>query len=215
MMAIAYALALLFQPGHQTPPPVEEYARVLEDPKRDSWQKPDQVVAALRLKPTDIVADIGAGSGYFTRRIAPLAATVYAVEVDRSMLDVVTQRAPKNLIPVLASPDDPKLPTRSVDVIFMCDVLHHIDGRPAYYEKLKKALKPGGRVVVVDFYKKALPVGPPPARKLSVTQVSAEFRASGFRVSKSLDFLPYQYFLVFHFHGASRGWTLRNLLPPG
>jgi ubiquinone/menaquinone biosynthesis C-methylase UbiE len=218
MTTIVYALALLFQTDHQPhhpPQSAEEYARILEDPKRDAWQKPDQVVAALRLKQTDVVADIGAGSGYFARRIAPFAATVYAVDIDRRLLDIAAQQAPKNMLTVLAAPDDPKLPARSVDVVFFCDVLHHIENRTAYYEKLKKALKPGGRVVVVDFYRKPLPVGPPPSMKLSETGVTAEFRAAGFRVSKSLDFLPYQYFLVFRYRGSFRGWSLGSLLSPG
>ena len=81
--------------------------------------------------------------------------------------------------------------------VFFCDVLHHIENRPAYYAKLAKALKPGGRIVVIDFYTKPLPVGPPPDMKLSDEQVIAEFRKAGFTLSKRVDTLPYQYFLFF------------------
>jgi ubiquinone/menaquinone biosynthesis C-methylase UbiE len=81
--------------------------------------------------------------------------------------------------------------------MFFCDVLHHIENRPAYYAKLATALKKGGRIVVIDFYKKDLPVGPPPDMKLSDEQVIAEFQQAGFAVSKRLDILPYQYYLFF------------------
>ena len=210
-------LAVMLSPSwgataqHPAPETPAEYARMLEDPSRDVWQKPDQVVAALHLTPTDVVADIGAGSGYFTRRIAPHAAEVLAVDINPELLAIVGQRSPKNVRTVLATPDDPKLPLRSVDVIFFCDVLHHIRNRPAYFNKLRRALKPNGRVVVVDFYKKDMPVGPPASMKLAETEVTGEFRAAGFRVSRSLDFLKYQYFLVFRYRG--RGMGLGNWFP--
>ena len=82
-------------------------------------------------------------------------------------------------------------------MIFFCDVLHHIENRPAYYAKLAKILKPGGRVVVIDFYKKPLPVGPPVSMKLSRQEVITEFHNADFVLGKELDILPYQYFLFF------------------
>jgi ubiquinone/menaquinone biosynthesis C-methylase UbiE len=187
------------QVQHQHHPPRDagEYARVLEDPSRDEWQKPHEVIMALALKSSESVADIGAGTGYFSRRFARHAGKVYAVDLDAKLLEIAAKNAPDNLITVLAAPDDPRLKDASVDTIFFCDVLHHIDGRPAYYEKLKKALKPGGRIVMMDFYKKQLPVGPPPEMKLSAEQVESELAAAGFRKVKTHDFLPYQYFLEF------------------
>jgi ubiquinone/menaquinone biosynthesis C-methylase UbiE len=184
---------------HQHHPPLssDEYARVLEDPSRDVWQKPHAVVMALDLKPTDTVADIGAGSGYFARRFALQAGRVYAVDVDEKLLAMVRSKAPANLQTILAAPDDPHLAPRSVDMIFFCDVLHHLENRPAYYVKLAKVLKPGGCIVVIDFYKKPLPVGPPESMKLSDQEVIAEFQKAGFALSKRLDILPYQYFLFF------------------
>jgi len=197
-LACVVAAATFGQVAHQHHPPgSDEYARVLEDPQRDSWQKPHEVVMALRLKPTETVADIGAGSGYFTRRFAMHAAKVYAVDIDAKLLALAMKDAPKNVEAVLAAPDDPKLPPASVDTIFFCDVLHHIDGRAAYYPKLAKALKPGGRIVVIEFYKKPLPLGPPESMKISEEEVLAELKAAGFRKTKSFDFLPYQYFFVF------------------
>jgi ubiquinone/menaquinone biosynthesis C-methylase UbiE len=112
----------------------------------------------------------------------------------------VRSKAPANLQTILAAPDDPHLPPHSVDMIFFCDVLHHIENRAAYYVKLAKVSKPGGRVVVIDFFKKPLPVGPPESMKLSDQEVIAEFQKAGFNLSKRLDTLPYQYFLFFERH---------------
>jgi arsenite methyltransferase len=192
-------IAFLFQVPHQHHPPrdANEYAHVLDDPSREKWQKPHEVVMALDLKPTDVVADIGAGTGYFARRFARHAAKVYAVDVEPKLLERAAKDAPRNLEAVLATHDDPKLAPRSVDVIVFVNVLHHIEHRPAYYRKLKAALKPGGRIVNIDFFKKDLPVGPPVAMKLSEEEVIAEFKAAGMRFAKKHDILPYQYFLEF------------------
>src|ERR1035437_5529182 len=184
-------------PHQHHPPTSEEYARVLEDPSRDEWQKPHDVVMALNLKPTDTIADIGAGTGYFARRFTHHAGKVYAVDIDQKLLDIAEKDAPANLKTVLAAPDDPRLPDDSVDIIFFCDVLHHIENRAAYYPKLAKALKPGGRIVVIEFYKKPLPLGPPENMKISEEELIGELKAAGFRKTKSFDFLPYQYFFVF------------------
>jgi ubiquinone/menaquinone biosynthesis C-methylase UbiE len=196
---ILTAVLAAAQTAHQHHPPAsaEEYARVLEDPARDEWQKPQAVLEALALKPGEAIADIGAGSGYFARRFARLGGKVYAVDIDEGLLAIVRKDAPANLVTILGAPNDPRLPEKSVDTIFFCDVLHHIENRAAYLPKLLKALRPGGRVVNIDFYKKPLPVGPPEAMKLSEEQVIAEFKAAGFRLTKRLDLLPYQYFLEF------------------
>jgi arsenite methyltransferase len=199
-MNLLALLALLFQTPHQQhhpPQDAAEYARILNDPAREAWQKPHEVVMALNLKAGDAIADIGAGSGYFARRFAHHAAKVYAVDIDGQLLEMAAKDAPQNLVTILAAPDDPKLPPSSVDVIFFCDVLHHIENRPAYYQKLKAALKPGGRIVNIDFYTKDLPVGPPAAMKLSEEQVAAELKAAGFRLARKHEILPYQYFLEF------------------
>ncbi len=184
------------QVHHQHHPPrsADEYAKVLEDPSRDAWQKPHEVIQALKLKPADVVADIGAGSGYFTRRFARHAAKVYAVDIDAALL---AKSKGDKIELVQATPGDPKLPAAAVDTIFICDVLHHIDHREAYYQKLAAALKPGGRIVIVDFHKRDLPVGPPAAMKLSSEQVRGELAAAGFRQTASHTFLPHQYFLEF------------------
>ncbi len=179
---IALAILAFAQVSHQQHPPrsADEYAKILEDPARDAWQKPHEVMQALALKSGDIVADLGAGSGYFTRLLAHHAAKVYAVDIDAKLLEKAKASSPTNVETILAAPDDPKLPAASVDVIFICDVLHHIENRPAYYAKLKSALKPGGRIVIVDFYKKDLPIGPPASMKLSEKEVETELKAAGF-----------------------------------
>ena len=193
-----FTAAVWGQVAHQHHPPSSaEYAKVLEDPSRDEWQKPQDVVLALSLKSTDTIADIGAGTGYFARRFAHHAGKVYAVDIDQKLLSIARRDAPPNLETILAAPDDPRLPAAGIDTIFFCDVLHHIENRPAYYSKLAKALKPGGRIAIIDFYKKDLPVGPPAAMKLAPEDVIVEFLKAGFTLAKQLDILPYQYYLFF------------------
>ena len=194
------------QVAHQHHPPESggEYIRMLEDPSRAEWQKPQEVVEKLALRPGAVVADIGAGSGYFTvlfaRAVGP-EGKVYAVDIDRAMLDYIGQRAKEehleNIQTVLAEPHDPKLPPSSVDLIFICDTLHHICERATYYPLLARALRPGGRLVNVDFDKRPLPVGPPLEMKIAKQAVVDEVRPTGFHLVKEYDFLKYQYFLVF------------------
>jgi len=119
--------------------------------------------------PDEVVADIGR-VGYFSRRLAHHAGKVLAVDIDAGLLKLAEKNAPANVRTIQATPDDPKLDAGSVDTVFICDVLHHIENRPAYYARLTKALKSGGRIVVVDFHKKKLPVGPPEAMKLSASR---------------------------------------------
>ena len=187
------------QVPHQHHPPrsAEEYAKILENPQRDGWQKPQEVITALKIRQSEVIADLGAGSGYFTRRLASHAEKVYAVDLDAKLLAKAKASSPANVETVLAVQDDPRLPPGSVDTVFICDVLHHIDNRRAYYRKLATALKPGGRIVNIDFHKRETPVGPPVSMKLDEKDVVKEFESAGFRLAKSFDFLPHQYFLVF------------------
>lgn len=190
--------------AHHVPRSPEEWIRVLETPDRDGWQKPQQVVEALRLEPSSAVADIGAGSGYFSVRFAAAIGpqgTVYAGDIDAGLIEYLKQRADKaglkNLKPVLGKPDDPLLAPASIDLVFICDVIHHIENRGPYYKKLAQALRPGGRLAIVDFHKHELPVGPPPAMKIAKADLIAELEQTGFALREEFDFLPYQYFLVF------------------
>ena len=183
---------------------VEEWLRILEDPSRDEWQKPAQVVEALGLRPGQDVADIGAGTGYFSVRFAQAVGPggkVFAVDIDQGLIDHLNERAKdaglSNLKAVLAAPNDPLLSEKSVDIVFVCNVIHHVQDRQGYFAKLSGALRPGGRLAIVDFYKRETPVGPPAAMKIARADLISELREAGFALAQEFDFLPHQYFLVF------------------
>jgi SAM-dependent methyltransferase len=147
------------------------------------------------------VADIGAGTGYFAARIANMLpkGRVYAVDLEPDMVRHLAARAKReklaNLVAVQGAAGDPKLPEK-VDVALFVDVYHHIDDRPAYFRRLRGALRPGGRVAIVDF-KLDSPQGPPRAARIAPERVIAEMRQAGYAVAGRHDFLPYQYFLLF------------------
>ncbi|HEX9396284.1 MAG TPA: class I SAM-dependent methyltransferase [Burkholderiales bacterium] len=178
-----------------------KWAQVFDDPKRDEWQKPQEVIKALELAQDSTVADIGAGTGYFSVRLAQIVPNgrVYAVDVETEMVKHLALRAANqglaNVIAVRGAPDDPRLPGK-VDVALLVDTYHHIEDREAYFTRLRGMLKPGGRIVVIDF-KPDAPQGPPKATRLSADAVKAELDRAGFLVSDDFDFLPYQYFLIF------------------
>jgi len=179
------------------------YIKALEDPKRDAYQKPHEVMEALAVKEGEVIADIGAGSGYFALRLARhvgASGRVYAVDVSPDMIRHLNTRARDagltNLSTILAPPDDPLLP-QPVDRFLIVDVWHHIDDQPGYLAKMKKLLKPGGRVVMIDFHKRELPVGPPVGMKIAREDLVKQMTANGFRLAAEHTFLPYQYFLVF------------------
>lgn len=174
----------------------DEFARVLDDPKRDSWQKPHEVVMALGLRADEVVADVGAGTGYFAKRFARHAGKVYAVDIAPKLLEIAKKNEPKLAI-VVAAEDDPKLAAGSIDTIFVCNTLHHIEGRASYLPKLKRALKPGGRVVVLEFHKRATAVGPPVEHRIAEADLVKEFAAAGFKKTREWKMLETQYFLEF------------------
>ena len=180
------------------------YIGALEDPKRDSYQKPHEVLTALKIKPGEVIADIGAGSGYFTFRLSHFVGAkgkVYAVDVSPEMILHINRRIrdlkATNVITVLADPDDPLLPENSINRFFFSESWHHIENQSKYLALMKKLLKPGGEVVMIDFQKKELPIGPPMQMKISREDLIKQMEASGFRLTHEYTFLPYQYFLVF------------------
>jgi ubiquinone/menaquinone biosynthesis C-methylase UbiE len=180
------------------------YIGMLDDPKRDAYQRPHEVLAALNLKPGEVIADIGAGSGYFTFRLAHHVGAkgkVYAVDMSPDMIRHINRRIREtkatNVVSILAESDDPLLPDRSVDRFFICDVWHHVEDRAKYLSLMKKMLKPGGEVVMIDFHKKELSFGPPLQLKIAREDLIKQMESNGFRLSKEHTFLPYQYFLVF------------------
>jgi len=179
----------------------EQWAHIFDDPKRDERQKPHQVIEALALKSNAIIADIGSGTGYFAVRMANMVpkGRVYGVDIEPDMVRYLGERAKRekraNLAAITGAPDDPRLPEK-VDLILMVDVFHHIDDRARYFRKLRAALKPGGRIAIIDFRMDS-PDGPPKAARIAPERVIAELKGAGFAVSKDHGFLPDQYFLVF------------------
>jgi arsenite methyltransferase len=173
---------------------------VFESPKRDEWQRPEWLLDLLALKPTDTVADIGAGSGYFSRRIARRLpeGRVIAIDIDPDMLKYLEAKAGgehiSNIETRLITGADTGLSPASVDLIFICNTLHHIHARSAYYPKLIQALRPGGRIINIDFHKRDLPVGPRDLdHKLSREVVVQEFLQAGLFIRREPAGLPYQY----------------------
>jgi ubiquinone/menaquinone biosynthesis C-methylase UbiE len=190
--------------AHESFADIEHWTKVFDDPGRAAWQKPEEIVRALGLRAGMTVADVGAGTGYFSRFLSAAVGpdgTVFAVDPEPKMVERLRARAEAertaNVVPVLASRDDPRLPAGAVDVILLVDTYHHVDDRVAYFTRLRRALRPAGRIAVVDWQKRELPVGPPLDHKLARDVVVDEMTAAGYALGSEPDFLPYQYFLIF------------------
>jgi ubiquinone/menaquinone biosynthesis C-methylase UbiE len=179
----------------------EKWAKVFDDPQRDAWQKPHEVIQALALKPDAIVADIGAGTGYFSMRFAHMVpqGRVYGVDTEPGMVRHLAERAKKaglkNLTAVAGKAGDPRLPEKA-DLVILVDVYHHVDDRERYFRQLRGSLKPGGRVAVIDFRMDS-PVGPPRSARIEPGRVKDEMKRAGYALAQEHEFLPNQYFLVF------------------
>ncbi len=183
---------------------VAQWRRVFDDPARDAWQKPRQLVDALRLRPGMWVADLGAGTGYFSRYLDAAVrpgGIVFAVDTEPNLVAYLRERSEHErtatITPVLASADDPRLPPGALDLVLIVDTYHHLDDRRAYLERLGAALKRTGRVAIVDWQKRDLPVGPPSEHKLAREEVIDEMQAAGYVLAAEPRILPYQYVLVF------------------
>lgn len=188
--------------GHHDFSDVDRSVTAFEAPDRAAWQKPDEVVASLHLAPGQTVADIGASTGYFARRLATAVGptgTVWALDVAPSLVDYMATRARRekqpNLRPRVVPPDDPQLAEGSVDLVLIVNTLHHIESRPQYYAKIARALKSGGRIAIVDFLPTS-PIGPKAQERLPRALVEKELRDAGFAIADEPTFLPYQYFVV-------------------
>ena len=175
--------------------------RSIEPNERDRRQKPDEVVKAMSLKPGDVVVDLGAGEGYFTRRFALAVGAegrAIGAEVDdsaiRKMQDDARRLQLSNYETKKVSADDASLPQQSADVIFLCDTYHHIENRVAYFARLKQALKSGGRLIVVDMEK----AYHRSAHSIEKEVVLEELKQAGYQLKKEFDMLlPRQFFLEF------------------
>jgi len=183
-------------------PGVEAYAHRLDEPSRDAWQKPGEVVALLDCRPGDTVVDLGSGTGYFlqflSRAVGP-EGRVLALDITPRTVAWTEDRAEKEGLPNIEArripPDDPGLEQRSADRILVVDTWHHIEGRVDYAEKLVPALRRRGVMLVVDFAMDS-PVGPPPAKRLTVDTVVKELEAAGFETEVLEESLPYQYVIA-------------------
>src|SRR5688572_16467975 len=212
-LGVLAASPAVAQHGHGrfgNPADLDSYIAHLGNPGRDAWQKPDEVVRALALRPGQVACDVGAGPGYFSLRLArAVGATgrVYAVDVEPKILDALRERLAasglRNVTPVLALADDPLLPAASCDVILIVDTYHHFPDRVAYLGRLTRALRPGGRIANVDYHKRETPVGPPLAHRLARETFLDEARKAGLVVAEEPAFLPYQYFVVLRPRGAA------------
>ena len=192
------------EPAHLRPfQSVEKYIAFLERPDRAAWQKPDAVVTALGLDSGETVFDLGAGSGYFTFRLAKAVprGKVIAGDTEPEMIRHIHHKAMsagvRNIEVALIKPDDPTVPA-GADLVFVCDVLHHVADRPAWLARLVAEMKPGARLAVIEFKKGKLPQGPPESAKLGRAQILALIKTAGLALaSERADLLPYQILLVF------------------
>ena len=192
---------------HERMPNVMEYLDRLERPDRDQYQKPSQVIDALGLKAGMHIADLGAGSGYFTRRFVEAVTEtgkVFVIDIEPEALKYVED----SLIHmhrsfeaefIVARPDNPKIPIDSVDLIFVCNTYHHLEDRSQYFNNIKSSLRPGGRIAIIDFYhdERSGELGFPKRHLVPPEKVVEELTAAGYRLVKEHAFLPKQYFLEF------------------
>jgi SAM-dependent methyltransferase len=184
--------------------PAEEWVKVLETNERLAGLRIDDVVAGMKLSPGEVVADLGAGSGPF---VVPLARAVtakgkvYAVDIDRAFFPYIQGKAKDagvaNVQTVLGEFTDPKLPAADVDVAFLHDVLHHIENRALYLKALQRYLKPGARIVVVDYLPARSPHADQPALQVSKEQSAAWMAEAGFTLVQEIALFPDKYFVVY------------------
>lgn len=188
---------------HGNPADLGAYVARLLDPARDQWQRPTEVLAALALKRGQTACDIGAGPGYFTLRLAEAVGPegrVYAVDIEPRILaalrDRLAESGTANVVPILGLPGDPLLPPATCDVALIVDTYHHFPDGPAYLRRLARSLRPGGRIVNIDYDKRPTPVGPPIDHRLSRHEFIKEAAAAGLEVVGEPILLPYQYVLI-------------------
>ena len=170
---------------------------------RDDWQQPQKVIAALKIQPGSLVADLGSGGGYFTFKLAEAVGPtgkVYAIDVDPDMVELIAKtskdKAVANVEPILAKPNDPSLPNTGVDLIFTSNTYHHLDNRVAYFANLQRHLRPGGKVAVLDFDRRAWLEGL--LRHYTPSEfIKREMEQAGYRLREEFNFLDRQSFLVF------------------
>jgi len=175
----------------------------LERPEREDEEAPSKALDALELKPGMVVADIGAGSGYYSSRIAKRVGPtgrVYATDIQQGMIDILDRRITAegltNITTVLGGMDDPRLPPASIDLAIMVDVYHELQQPQLFLQRLKGTFKPNGRLVLLEFRKEDPKVPILEVHKMSVAEVKQEMEAEGFVLDKVIDVLPWQHIIV-------------------
>lgn len=188
---------------HGNPAHLRAYIKRLESPERDTWQRPDDVVAALPLRRDHVVADLGAGPGYFSLRLARKvgpSGRVFAVDVEPAILSALRERVAgaklPQVTPVLGLADDPLLPPASCDLVLSVAAYHHYPNRPAALRQMARLLRRGGRLALIDFHNRETPVGPPVGQRVPREAVLRHIQRAGLRVAQELTFLPHQYFFL-------------------
>lgn len=181
-----------------------EGAGWLDRAERDTEEEPDRAIDVLKLAKGSTVADIGAGSGYMTVKLAKKVGPqgkVYANDVQPAMLDLLSRRMARaklaNVVPVLGSVDDPKLPPDAIDLALMVDVYHELSEPQAMLRHLRDALKPGGRLVLLEYRKEDPDIPIRPEHKMTVAEARMEVEAEGFRLTRTNEDLPRQHILIF------------------
>jgi len=177
---------------------------LLDAPDRDLWQRPDQIMDALGIADGSVVGDIGAGSGWFTirlaRRVGPQG-LVYAEDVQPEMINAISRRVGRegyaNVRPRLGLKNDPRLPPLSLDAVLMVDAYHEVEDRVTMLANLAKALKPQGRLGIVDFRLDGTGPGPSLEERVSPDVVVKDAQQAGLKLIRQEPFLQYQYFLIF------------------
>lgn len=183
---------------------VDRWVSVFDDPDRAAWQQPALLIGSLGISRGSTVADIGAGTGYFLSHLADAVGEdgkVLAVDIERSLVRHMRERVRdaglKQVEIRLGGADDPALVGSEVDLVLMVDTYHHIDDRVAWFTRLRRTMRPGGRLAVVDFKPGDLPVGPPPEHRIAAGQVDAELAEAGWRKVSAPDVLPFQFVRVY------------------
>lgn len=183
-------------------PDIDGYIKVLQSETRVSDLQIDLVVSKLALASDAVVGDLGCGPGLFSVAFARACpeGVVYACDIEPAQLDQIREKIRadhlENVVPVLASADDPHFPPGRLDVVFIADTYHHLDDRVAYMKRLKLVLKPGGRVVLLEYKPGKLPVGPPPEHKLQPGVLEKELDEAGYVKAESFDTHPYHDFQI-------------------
>lgn len=179
---------------------VEDLIQRFESPERDEYQQPEKVIQYLGDLNGKSMMDIGAGSGYFSVKLAEKGAHVIAADVDEEFQNYLKERIEKNKLENIElrkiEYDSPMLADQEVDIVFMVNVYHHIENRKDYFTKVKTGTKETGELVIVDFFKKEAPIGPPVDHKISKEQVIEELKEAGYSSFETeVDLLPYQYII--------------------